>query len=131
MCVVSCQITRFHFVWSVAQKKRSRGVIRCLLCNVTFYLLLWHKIKSSTGFIRKTNPETKVPPLLLKARFPDQQMLPFFNNLKQDSGNYEGSNQGWVKDYTHWFVIDEVQCESWKCFRKSLQSMKSRFVCSI
>ena len=73
----------------------------------------------------------QVPPILLKTRFPDQQMLLWFNNLKQDSGNYEGSNQGWVKDYTHWFVIDEVQCESWKCFRKSLQSMKSRFVCSI
>ena len=37
-------------------------------------------------------------------------MLLFFNDLHQDSGNYEGSNQGWVKDYTHWFVIDEVQC---------------------
>jgi len=58
-------------------------------------------------------------------------MLLFFNNLKQDSGNDDGSNQGWVKDYTHWFVIDEVQYESWKFFTNGLQTMKSRFVCSI
>ena len=80
------------------------------------FVVAQHKKLDRIDSQQKT--ETKVPPLLLKARFPDQQMLPVFNNLKQDSGNYEGSNQGWVKDYTHWFVIDEVQCESWKCFGK-------------
>ena len=133
ICVFSCQINRFHVLFvSVSNNKNLEGVHSMVRLQGYFLLFVVAKTKKARPDLFATPIRNKrSPPSLTESKVSRPTNAVFFNNLKQDSGNYEGSNQGWVKDCTHWFVIEEVQCESWKCFRNNLQSMKSRFVCSI